>query len=146
MPRNQFVVPQFLDIEPRIIGPITARQFVIMLVIVLLDFVFYRIFSNSIPFLLATTLPITGIGAVFAFGKVNGQPFHVIVLNVIQTWRRPGKRVWDKSLTDADIRVLMQKDEMAPVVVRTRKAPLEGSRLSELALVVNTGGVYGGEE
>ena len=146
MPRNQFVVPQFLDIEPRIIGPITARQFVIMLVVVLVDFVFYRIFSNSIPLLLATALPTTGLGAVFAFGKVNGQPFHVIMINVIQTIRRPAKRVWDKTITDADLKVLMHQEEPPPIITRIRKAPLEGSRLSELTLVVNTGGVYAGDE
>ena len=146
MPRNQFVVPQFLDIEPRIIGPITARQFVIMLVVTLFDFVLYRIFSNNIPFLIGTALPVSALGGIFAFGKVNGQPFHVIVLNVIQTWRRPAKRVWDKTITDTELRLLMHVEELPEPIVKPRKAPLEGSRLSELTLVVNTGGVYGGEE
>ncbi len=146
MPRNQFVVPQFLDVEPRIIGPITARQFVIMLVMVLVDFVWYRLFANNIPFLIATALPTTGIAVIFAFGKVNGQPFHVIVLNVIQNIRRPAKRVWDKTITDAELRVLMRQEEVAPPSPKRRKAPLEGSRLSELTLIVNTGGVYAGDE
>ncbi len=146
MPRNQFVVPQFLDIEPRIIGPITARQFIIMLVVVLVDFAVYRIFANNIPVLLLLALPITGLGGIFAFGKVNGQPFHVIFLNVIQTIRRPGKRVWDKTISDAELKVLMSLETLPPPVVKTRKGPLEGSRLSELTLIVNTGGVYGGDE
>ncbi|MFA5947094.1 MAG: PrgI family protein [Patescibacteria group bacterium] len=146
MPRNQFVVPQFLDIEPRIIGPITARQFIIMLVVVLVDFVFYRLFANNIPFLIATALPTSALGGIFAFGKVNGQPFHVIVINVIQTIRRPGKRVWDKTLSDGELKVLMLQEAPPPVESKIRKAPLEGSRLSELTLVVNTGGVYSGDE
>jgi hypothetical protein len=145
MARNQFVVPQFLDIEPRIIGPITARQFLIMLAVILVDFAIWRIFLNLV-FILAFAIPVTGLGALFAFGKVNGQPFHVIVLNVIQTMRRPGKRVWDKTISDTELRVLMQKEEVPVTVARVKKAPLEQSRLSELSLVVNTGGVYGGEE
>ena len=28
---NQFVAPQFIDVEDRIIGPITTRQFVMMI-------------------------------------------------------------------------------------------------------------------
>ncbi|MFA5945691.1 MAG: PrgI family protein [Patescibacteria group bacterium] len=146
MPRNQFVVPQFLDVEPRIIGPITARQFLIMLTVVLVDFALYRIFIKSIPGILVTALPVTLIGSVFAFGRMNGQPFHVIALNVLQTVRRPAKRVWDKTMSDMDLRVLMKKEEAPPSIVRHTKAPLEQSRLSELTLVVNTGGVYSGEE
>jgi len=146
MPRNQFVVPQFLDIEPRIIGPITARQFILMLVVVLLDFVVYRIFGTSIPLMLLFAIPITGLGAAFAFGKVNGQPLHVLVINGIQTVRRPAKRVWDKHISDAEIKVLMHMEPPPPSAAKIRKSPIEGSRLSELALVVNTGGVYVGEE
>jgi hypothetical protein len=145
MARNQFVVPQFLDVEPKIIGPITARQFLIMLAVLLLEFIIWRLFLNII-FVLAIGVPVLGIGVIFAFAKINGQPFHFIVLNVIQTWRRPARRVWDKTLTDADLRVLMKKDETPPPVVRLRKAPLESSRLSELTLVVNTGGAYAGDE
>jgi hypothetical protein len=145
MPRNQFVVPQFLDIEPRIIGPITARQFIIMLVVVLVDFAVYRIFL-SLPLVLLFAVPVSVAGGVFAFGKVNGQPFHVIVINMIQTVRRPAKRVWDKTISDAEIKVLMSPEAAPEPIVRPRKAPLEGSRLSELTLVVNTGGVYAGDE
>jgi hypothetical protein len=145
MARNQFVVPQFLDVEPKIIGPITARQFLIMLAVLLLEFVIWRLFLN-IFIVLALGIPVLVIGGVFAFAKINGQPFHFIALNVMQTLRRPARRIWDKTLTDTDLRVLMKKDETAPVMARNRKAPLEASRLSELTLVVNTGGVYQGDE
>lgn len=145
MPRNQFVVPQFLDVEAKIIGPITARQFVIMLGTLLLEFVIYRVFLN-ILFVILLGVPILAIGIAFAFAKVNGQPFHYMVISVIQTLRRPGKRVWDKTLTDADLRVAMQKEEVAAAPVKAMKKPIERSRLSELSLVVNTGGVYEGDE
>jgi hypothetical protein len=145
MARNQFVVPQFLDIEPKIIGPITARQFLIMLAVVLVEFLIWRIFLN-IGVILMLGVPVGGFGVVFAFAKVNGQPFHYIALNMLQTIRKPSRRVWDKTLSDADLRVLMKKEEAPPLVVRHHKAPLSASRLSELTLVVNTGGVYSGEE
>lgn len=145
MARNQFVVPQFLDIEPKIIGPITARQFLIMLCVVLLEFIFWRIFLNLFA-LLAVGIPVLVIGVAFAFGKVNGRPFHYLALNMVQTLRRPGKRVWDKTISDAELRVLMKKEEIPAPIVRPKKAPLEASRLSELTLIVNTGGVYQGDE
>ncbi len=145
MARNQFVVPQFLDVEPKIIGPITARQFLIMLAVLLLEFVIWRLFLNIFA-VLGLGIPVLAIGTTFAFAKINGQPFHFIALNVMQTLRRPSRRVWDKTLSDVDLRVLMKKEEAPPAVIRNRKAPLEASRLSELTLVVNTGGVYQGDE
>ena len=142
---NQFVVPQFLDVESKIIGPITARQFLIMLGVLVAEFIVYRIFLN-ILFVLVFGVPILAAGLLFAFMKVNGQPFHFMVLSFIQTWQRPRLRVWDKTLSDADIRVFLQKvdEDVAPPPVR--KAPIERSRLNELSLVVNTGGVYASDD
>lgn len=145
MAREQFVVPQFLDVEAKIIGPITARQFIIMLATLLLEFLVYRIFLN-ILFVVVIGVPILCIGMAFAFAKVNGQPFHYIAINILQTLRRPARRVWDKSLSDADLRVYLKKEEPVVAVKRPYKKPLEQSRLSELTLVVNTGGVYRSEE
>jgi hypothetical protein len=145
MPRNQFVVPQFLDVEAKIIGPITARQFLIMLATVLIGFVVYRIFLNFFLVILID-VPLLAAGLAFAFAKVNGQPFHFLVVSMIQTLRRPSRRVWDKSLNDADLRVYLKKEVVEAPVARVQKKPLERSRLSELTLVVNTGGVYEGDD
>jgi len=145
MPRNQFVVPQFLDVEAKIIGPITARQFLIMLGTLLLDFLIYRVFLNVFV-VIALGVPVLALGIAFSFAKVNGQPFHYMVLSVIQTLRRPARRVWDKSLSDADLRVYLKKEVVAITAPKTIKKPLERSRLAELSMVVNTGGVYEGDD
>jgi len=138
---QQFVVPQFLDVEAKIIGPITGRQFIIMLVTLGLEFIIYAVFIQIVIVILLG-LPVLVLGGVFAFARVNGQPFHYIVLNMIQTLRRPSTRVWDKGLTDAQLRQFIKKDEAPPPPPPPRKAALSGSRLGELSLVVNTGGVY----
>ncbi len=143
--RNQFVVPQFLDVEAKIIGFITARQFLIMLGVLLVEFLVYRIFLNLFV-QLVLGVPILALGAIFAFFKVNGQPFHYIVLNMVQTVRKPNLRVWDKTLSDADLKVFLKKDEKPAPPPPPTKAPIERGRLSELTLVVNTGGVYNPEE
>lgn len=141
---EQFVVPQFIDVEDKIIGPISARQFVILLVVLLTDTLLFRLLSFG-KFLLVG-LPILIVGIVFAFVKINGQPFHVFLLNLIQTFRKPRIRVWDKSLTDAEVRIFMKTEEAPPAAPPVRKAPVTASRLAELSLVVNTGGVYNPEE
>lgn len=143
--RTQFVVPQFIDVESKIIGFITMRQFLIILAGVVLEFAIYRIFLSLI-IQLALGVPVAALAVIFAFFKVNGQPFHFIVLNMLQTMRKPMVRVWDKTVSDGDLRAGLKKEDVTPPLPPVRKAPLERSRLNELTLVVNTGGVYVPEE
>ena len=42
---QQFLVPQFIDVEDKIIGPITTRQFVEVLIGVLITFISYKILA-----------------------------------------------------------------------------------------------------
>lgn len=136
MPFELFLVPQFIDIETKIIGPITTRQFVIMLVSGMIDFIFYKLFYFQTFVVLA--LINTSIFGIFAFFKVNGMPFHFFVLNLVQTFKRPFLRVWAKEEITA-----LPKEEKAEVKKEyLKKPPLEGSRLSSLSLVVNTGGAF----
>ncbi len=141
---DQFVVPQFIDVEDKIIGPISARQFIILLVVILTDTLLFRFLSFG-KFLL-TAIPILIVGVTFAFIRINGQPFHYFVLNMIQTLRKPAIRVWDKQLNDAEVRIFMKTEEALPPTPIAPRAPVTASRLAELSLVVNTGGVYNPED
>ncbi len=137
---DRFVVPQFIDSEDKILGPVTTRQFVILMVSAFVLFAFYKIFSFAV--FLACGLPFFALTMVLAFVKVNGQPFHFFLLNLIQTFGKPSLRVWDKRLTDLEVRAYMKEEVPKPPEVFTRKAFTSASRLAELSLVVNTGGVY----
>lgn len=141
---TQFVVPQFIDVEDKIFGPITVRQFIIILVDIGFVFIFYKIFDFALFVLLG--LPTLGIGFVLAFIKINGQPFHFFLLNFLQTTRRPRLRLWDKTIPDAVLRELIRAPEVRVPQPPPKKAPLLESRLTELTLVVNTGGVYRPED
>lgn len=138
---DQFVVPQFLDVEAKIIGPITGRQFAILMFMILGDFLIYRIFLSLVG-ILGIGLPFSLVCLAFAFARVNGLPLHYLVLNLVQTFRRPLLRVWDKDLTDTEVKARMQKPSEPLPPAAPMKRRIEGSRLSELTLVVNTGGVY----
>lgn len=137
---NQFVIPQFLEVESKIIGPITVRQFIVLMSAGLIVVIQYRIFDFTLFLVLA--VPTTVIALVIAFLKVNGLPFQYFLLNLIQTIRRPSIRVWNKSKTDAEIRERMNTKAPPPPPAPYRKPPLSGSHLRDLSLVVNTGGVY----
>ena len=141
---ERFSVPQFIDVEDKIFGPITVRQFLIILVTTLLMFLAYKLFDFTLFLIVAITE--AAIGGVIAFIKVNGMPFHFFLLNVLQTFRRPHLRVWNKDLDNAEVKSLMNIKPIPPPPARIRKAPLAATRLAELTLIVNTGGVYNPEE
>ncbi len=137
---DKFIVPQFIDSEDKILGPITVRQFLICLVSVFLVFIAYKILAFA--YFIATTVLIAAIGGTFGFMKVNGQPFHIFALNALQTLTRPPLRIWNKIYTDAELRAFVNKPIVIPVMVSEKKERPESTRLRDLSLVVNTGGVY----
>lgn len=143
----QFVVPQFIDVEDKIIGPINTRQFIIILATAVVGFIEYKLADFAL-FLLEAILTL-GVGVVLAFVKINGQPFHFFLLNIVQTFKRPKLKIWDKELSSKDLRYLSKTDQPkekkkeAPVAI---KKPVSRSRLSEVSLIVDTGGNYRGEE
>jgi len=141
---QQFVVPQFIDVEDKIFGPITTRQFLILLVAGIGIFVAYR-FADFSLFLITTVL-LGGLALVFAFVKVNGQTFHYFVLNIVQTTRRPSLRIWNKSFSKAELNYLRKKVGEEPVEEIIQQKSVRRERIHDLALLVNTGGFYKPDE
>lgn len=137
---QQFTVPQFIDVENKIIGPLTVRQFLIILVAAIICAISYKIFDFTL-FIFIGVLTII-IAGVFAFAKINGRPFHFFILNGIQTIRRPNLRVWNNRLNP----LAPEEITIAPIVQATEiKKAYKTSRLAELALIVDTKGRYKGE-
>ncbi|MBT5807743.1 PrgI family protein [Candidatus Uhrbacteria bacterium] len=137
---EQFVVPQFIDAEDKIFGPVTARQFIIMISVGLTEFLLFKLFSFLV--FLALGIPFLIVGGGIAFLRVNGQPFHYFMLNGVQTLRKPRLRVWNKVYTDSVLKSYMKSEPPPPSTAFHRKKFTSGSRLQEISLVVNTGGVY----
>ena len=141
---QQFVVPQFIDVEDKIFGPITTRQFLILLVTGLLLFIAFKL--ADITLFIVITLLLGGSALVIAFVKVNGQAFHYFILNIFQTLKKPGLRVWSKSFTKEDLEYL-RKLGMEEIVEQVPKKEIASHRkIRDLSLIVNTGGFYKGEE
>jgi hypothetical protein len=136
----KFTVPQFIDVEDKIIGPITARQFIILMITALFMFVAYKLFDFALFIIVAVAE--FAIGGTLAFFRVNGQPFHFFLLNLVQTFRRPQLRTWDKAYTDAELKGIISAPPPPPPPRRIVKERVATSRLSELSLTLNTGGVY----
>lgn len=148
---EKFVVPQFIENEDKIVAFLSVRQFLIVLGTFGLIAICYKTMT-TIPFVLSA-LVIGASGMVIAFYKVNGQPFHLFLINVIQTNRRPMLRVWKKEVSqkewEAEERAAMEQHEREIREYEASRAPIRhepsARRLSDLSLIVDTGGAYQGD-
>ncbi len=141
---GQFIVPQFIDKEDRIIGPVTVRQFLICLGGAGVLFIEYKLLTMA--YFIIAALFTAALAGAFGFLKVNGQPFHFFFLNFLQTQIRPRLRVWNKNLSLQELRGSQKVLGLAKVEIVKAKPRPSSSRLRDLALTVNTGGVYKPDE
>lgn len=140
----QFVVPQFIDVEDKIIGPITTRQFIMAVISVIFIFFAYK-FADTALFIIEALI-IFGIYILFAFIKINGQNFHIFGLSIIRSLTRPGLRVWKKGfkLKISKFSGEEKTKEQEPILVNKPHPPQKS--ISSLSLLIDTGGKYRPEE
>ena len=84
---SSFQVPQFIETEDKIVGPLTIRQFLYLAVGGALSGVCYLIFQ---PFLaIVMTLIFMGIGGILAFVKINGRTMPTFLVSAFSfIWNR----------------------------------------------------------
>ena len=140
---QQFVVPQFIEVEDKIFGPITIRQFLILLGAGMLIFLAFKYADFT---LFITVLAVVGgLALVFSFVKVNGQTFHYFLLNILQTTKKPSLRVWNKSYSKSELNYL-RKEVIDEVMEKEVYKKVKNHHIRDLSLIVNTGGFYRPDE
>lgn len=111
----QFPVPQFTDVEDKIIAGLTFKQFAIIFGAAVFSFIIYTI-SKNVP---ATVVAIafTGLPALgLVFGKLNGRPLYASAGNFISFLFGPKLYVYHKQgkeSVEQDIPIITQ-DVQAP--------------------------------
>lgn len=127
----QYQVPQFIDIEDRIIGPLTLKQFLYLAgaaAIMLINWFLFTFF-----FWLLLSIPVVAIALAFAFLKINGCPFIFFIFSFFAYIFRPRLYVWtqkpEKAKTSETQKIAPSAEENP-----TREEKVSRSRLRELAL------------
>jgi hypothetical protein len=88
----QFQVPQFIDTEDKVIGPLSLRQFAFLGIGGVLSAILYLIAQ---PWLWAlASLFIFAIAIALAFVKIEGRPFLTIAISAFQFYWKPQTYVW----------------------------------------------------
>lgn len=89
---QQFQVPQFINIEDRIIGPLTLKQFLYLLGaagvgIVGWSFLYF-------PLFVIFAVPPAGLFVALAFLKINERPLPTVIFNAIGYYLKPRLYIW----------------------------------------------------
>ncbi|MFA5742421.1 MAG: PrgI family protein [Candidatus Paceibacterota bacterium] len=137
----QFQVPQFIEHEAKILGPLTFRQTIFMGIAAMVCFMLYFAFgkTNFFLFILSSILIVGGTAAL-AFVKISGQTLSLIVKNFFIFSLAPKLYLWKRKETA----VYFEKSPIKPVGKEEPKnSPLKivkGSNIKDLSKKLDFGG------
>ena len=142
----QYAVPQFVEVEDKVIGPLTVRQFLIMLAGGGLTLLAWKLADMTLFVLLA--LIFMGGSFALAFVKINGQPLPRYGLNAYKYFTKPKILLWahDPKLVrvKATEKVKIARPKIEEAVPSKERLPR--SRLQDLAVILDTYAEKKGEE
>ncbi|MEI6169889.1 MAG: PrgI family protein [Candidatus Saccharibacteria bacterium] len=132
---GQYKVPQDVEAEDKLIGPLSLRQFIYVLIGLGWAGLMFLIFRSQVIIMVIAIIPITGFFLILGFGRRKEQSFERYFVAWLQFMFVPRVRVWDKDLVQ-DERI---KADLTPPEVITNKN-IQRSSLQQLALVMDTHG------
>lgn len=92
---SQYQVPQFLEVEDRIFGPLTFKQFLYTAGGLGLGFILWTILPSTIALIVGT--PVVIFFMALAFFKVNDRPFIFLVESAIKYAFSKKLYIWKKT-------------------------------------------------
>lgn len=127
----QFKVPQFLEIEDKIFGPFTFRQFVYLAGGGGMCFVLYRLLGFW--FGLIPILAVAGFSLMLAFYRPNNKPFISMVESGFKYIFQDKLYIWKRRKYKQDTKKQTGGEMLDGSQVMYTNARLSGSKLRDLA-------------
>ena len=142
----QYPLPQNVDIEDKLIGPLTLRQFLYLLGGGILEFFYFSVFDMELFLLLS--LPTVGLAAALAFAKIYDKPFLDFVLIMTRFAVVSKRRIWKRvpgSLTDVstlgqEVKTIHKEEEQSRLRKKIKDKQLRMQNLNDLAQILDTVG------
>ncbi len=91
----RFEVPQFIEVEDKIVGPLTWRQFVYVAGGIGLSVILFFVLDNFFLFIL-TGVPVMALSGFLAFHRINNRPFSIFLESVINYFTKSKLYLWRK--------------------------------------------------
>lgn len=123
MGMRQYQIPQFINVEDKIFGPFTLKQFIYLIAGLGLIVLFWNFFET--PLLVVFSVPIASFAVALAYLKINEQPLAKVLLNGFRYFIRPRLYIWKKIRPEISVVQTAKKTAM----------PLELMKLTENKLI-----------
>jgi len=124
----QFQVPQFIEVEDKIFGPLTFKQFIYLVGGTGISFVLYVMLPAFFAILLI--IPVAGFSLALAFYKVNNRPFIAVVESAFNYILKSKLYVWRKTAKKAP---KQKGKEQKPAPLNLQVPKLSDSKLKDLS-------------
>ena len=110
----RFQVPQFIEHEPKVIGPLTFKQFTYLGVPAAIGFFLY--FLTPFNVFLFATIIMGSLGVVLAFFKVGGRSMPGFLMGATSFFIKPKQYIWRKSTTPvtSETETITQQQDAPP--------------------------------
>jgi hypothetical protein len=128
----QFTVPKFIEMEPKIIGPLTFKQFIFVGLAGAICFVLYFTLAKTSLFLfIIATIFLVGGSLILAFLKIGGRPIPLILQNFFSFFFSSKIYLWKRKMSPPPI---IKKDSPEAEKEETPTPKIAGkSRLKNLS-------------
>lgn len=133
-----YKVPQDVEAEDKLIGPLSFRQFIYMMVAAVAAFIAFLLFQLS-PFLVIIPLPLVFGFGILALPLRKDQPMEVYLVAVVRFWLKPHKRVWNPDGTITYVEITAPRLEQRPMTSSMTPEATE-QRLDYLARIMDSRG------
>lgn len=121
----QFHVPQFIEEEDKIFGPLTLKQFIYVIGGIGAGVVFWSVFPPLVA--VVVTIPVSGLAVMLAFYPVNSRPFSHVLESAIKYFMTDKLYLWrkEKRATSKLEEVEITGRRVAPSIPRVTEGKLE---------------------
>lgn len=135
----KFQVPQFIEIEDKVIGPFSFKQFIYLGGGTGICFVLLRLLPTILAWFLI--IPIAGFSIALAFYRVNNRPFINVVESFFKFYASPRLFIWKRDSAEKP----SEKSKMASAYLQATVPTIGKSKLKDMTWQIDARKNEGGE-
>jgi hypothetical protein len=128
----QYQVPQFIEVEDKIFGPLTLKQFIYIAGGAGLSFLIYQLSPSIIVSAVPMVIVLTFSGAL-AFYKVNNKPFIFLIESAFKYYTSAKLYIWKKQDKKPTNNLAQEAKSYASIMV----PKISDSKLKDLTWSLN---------
>lgn len=130
-------VPQYIDVEDKVAGPLTAKQLGWMIVMGIILFIMWSMLPKIAAIIAA--IPVVLIFVALAFYKPYGQPLGSFVMFGVLYFFKPKFYIWKRAVEKIELPHSISKVETKAKMDNSNKEKML-SNVSELAMIMDSDG------